>query len=319
MAKVYIPQAVAQEGVDFLLRQGYEIVHGNNPSQEDFIRQVSDCDAVLVRTMPCSKAILEAGKKLKIVARHGVGYDNIDTTAAEDLGIWVTNTPQALSDSVAEYTLAAILMAAKKIPPCSQKLYAGDYFYKNTHKGMDLAGRTLGIVGFGRIGRVLAKKAHFGLDMNILAYSRSLRQEQAPDYVTVCDLGTLLEKSDIVTLHLPGGAATENLFDAETIGRMRDGAILVNVARGSVVDEAALLSALDSGKLSYAVLDVQRQEPPLIDDPLLKREDVLLTPHMASNTQACMARMALHAAWQIHKVLSGEMPDWPVNHPVFRR
>ncbi|MGM9660627.1 MAG: hydroxyacid dehydrogenase [Faecousia sp.] len=316
MAKVYIPQAVAEEGEAFLLQQGYEIVHGNHPTPEDFAREVADCDAVLLRTLVCSAPLLEAGKKLRIVARHGVGYDNIDTAAAEKLGIWVTNTPQALSDSVAEYTLAAILTAAKKIPQCSRALYAGDYFYKNSHKGMDLSGRTLGIVGFGRIGRALAKKAHFGLDMRILAYSRTLRQEQAPDYVTVCDLDTLLAQSDVVTLHIPGGAANRNLFGTEAFARMKDGAVLVNVARGEVVDEKALLQALDRGKLSFAVLDVQQSEPPQAEDPLLKREDVLLTPHMASNTEECMARMALHAAWQIHKVLSGETPDWPVNHPV---
>lgn len=316
--KVYIPEAVAREGEDFLLQQGYEIVHGSDLKPETFCREVADCQAVLLRTMPCPETLLAAGKNLKIVARHGVGYDNVDVAAAERKGIWVTNTPQALSDSVAEFTLAALLAAAKKIPQCSAAMYAGDYFFKNSHKGMDLCGKTLGIVGFGRIGRALAKKAHFGLDMQVLAYSRSLQQTEAPDFVTACDLDTLLERSDVVTLHVPGGAANENLFGAETFEKMKDGAILVNAARGGVVDEAALISALDSGKLSYAVLDVQRQEPPMADDPLLKHPGVLLTPHMASNTQESMARMALHAAWQIHKVLSGETPDWPVNHPIFK-
>ena len=314
--KVYIPEAVAQEGVDFLLEQGYEIVHGSDSLPETFCREVADCNAVLLRTMSCPETLLASGKNLKIVARHGVGYDNVDIAAAEKLGIWVTNTPQALSDSVAEFTLAAMLAAAKNIPQCSEALYTGNYFYKNAHKGIELSGRTLGIVGFGRIGRALAKKAHFGLDMKVLAYSRSLRQEHAPDYVTVCELNALLERSDVVTLHVPGGKDNENLFGAETFARMKDGAILVNVARGGVVDENALLAALDSGKLSYAVLDVQKQEPPLKGDPLLQHPKVLLTPHMASNTEKSMARMSLHAAWQIHKVLSGEMPDWPVNHPI---
>lgn len=314
MAKVYIPQAIAEEGENFLLQQGYEVVHGSASGPEAFCREASDCDAIVLRTQQCTGSVLEACKKLKIVARHGVGYDNIDTAAAEKLGIWVTNTPQALSDSVAEYTLAAILAAAKRIPQCSRALYAGDYFYKNTHKGMDLAGKTLGIVGFGRIGRALAKKAHFGLDMRILAYSRSLRQDQAPEYVTVCDRNTLLEQADVVTLHVPGGSG-RNLMDAGAFARMKAGAVLVNVARGGVVDENALIQALDSGRLSFAVLDVQTSEPPSPEDPLLGRQDVLLTPHMASNTEECMARMALHAAWQVHKVLSGQTPDWPVNHP----
>lgn len=314
MAKVYIPQAIAEEGERFLLQQGYEVVHGSGPEPETFLREASDCDAIVLRVQQCPGSVLEACKNLKIVARHGVGYDNIDVAAAERLGIWVTNTPQALSDSVAEYTLAALLMAAKRIPECSRALYAGDYFYKNTHKGMDLAGKTLGIVGFGRIGRALAKKAHFGLDMRILAYSRSLRQDQVPEYVTACDLNTLLEQADVVSLHVPGGSG-RNLMDAEAFARMKNGAVLVNAARGEVVEEKALIQALDSGRLSFAVLDVQASEPPRPDDPLLGREDVLMTPHMASNTEQCMARMALHAAWQVHKVLSGQAPDWPVNHP----
>ena len=314
--KVYIPESVAREGEEFLLEQGYEIVHGSDLKPETFCREVADCEAVLLRTFVCPEALLAAGKKLKIVARHGVGYDNVDVAAAERLGIWVTNTPQALSDSVAEFTLAVLLAAAKRIPQCSEAMYAGDYFYKNTHKGIDLCGKTLGIVGFGRIGNALAKKAYYGLDMKVLAYSRSLRQ--TPEYATACDLDTLLRRSDVVTLHVPGGAANENLFGAETFEKMKDGAILVNVARGGVVDETALLAALDSGKLSYAVLDVQKQEPPAADDPLRQHPKVLLTPHMASNTQESMARMALHAAWQIHKVLSGETPVWAVNHPVGR-
>lgn len=314
--KVYIPQAVAREGVDFLLERGYGIVRGDSPDPETFRREAADCDGVLLRTTPCPGEALAAAKRLRIVARHGVGCDNIDVAAAERLGIWVTNTPQALSDSVAEFTLAAMLAAAKKIPQCSAALYAGDYFYKNAHKGMDLSGRTLGIVGFGRIGRALAKKARWGLDMEVLAYSRSLRQEQAPDYVTACGLEELLGRADIVTLHIPGGGANRNLFDASRFAQMKDGAVLVNVARGEVVDEGALVQALEGGKLSFAVLDVQRTEPIETDSPLLGRRDILLTPHMASNTEECMARMALHAAQQIHKVLSGQTPDWPVNHPA---
>lgn len=316
MAKVYIPEAVAESGTRFLLERGYEILSGTDLSEEGMCREIAGCDAMLIRNLPCPAALLEAGSNLKIVARHGVGYDNVDTAAAQNLGIWVTNTPMALSDSVAEYTLAAILLAAKNIESCSRALYEGYYFYKNRHKGMDLSGKTLGIFGFGRIGRALARRAHFGLDMRILAYSRTLKQEDVPEYVTVCSRETLLSQSDVVSLHIPGGKANRGLFDSDTFEKMKSGAILVNVARGEVVDEAALIRALDSGKLSFAVLDVQNREPPEMDDPLRRHEKILLTPHMASNTEECMERMSLHAAWQIHKVLSGERPDWPVNLPV---
>lgn len=316
MPTVYIPEAVARAGEQYLLDHGYTIRRGSDLSREGMIRDVAGCDAMLIRTQRCPAEVLRAGTQLKIVARHGVGYDNIDTAAAQELGIWVTNTPQALSDSVAEYTLAAILLAAKNLPSCSRALYEGEYFYKNSHKGMDLSGKTLGIVGFGRIGRAVAKKAFFGLDMRILAYSRTLKQEQVPDYVTVCDMDTLLEQSDVVTLHVPGGRENRHLVGQTAFDRMKEGAVLINVARGEVLDEQALIRALDSGKLRYAVLDVQNREPPEADDPLLARRDVLLTPHMASNTKEAMDRMALHAAWQIHKVLSGGAPDWPVNQPV---
>jgi len=315
MAKVYIPQGITREGVDYLLEQGYELKFGDNPTEETFMKEVADCDAVLLRTAKCPEKVLAAGKQLKIVARHGVGYDNVDVAAAARLGIWVTNTPNALADSVAEYTLGAMLMAAKNIRECSREMHLGNYGYKNTHKGMDLFGKTLGIIGFGRIGRAVAKKAHFGLDMKILAYSRSLKQDAVPDYVTVCPMEQLLERADVVSLHVPGGEGNQNLLGEPELARMKSHAILVNASRGGVVNEEALDKALREGKLSRAVMDVQSQEPPAQDYLLFTNERCILTPHMASNTEECMARMALHAAWQIHKVLSGDKPDWPVNDP----
>lgn len=315
MAKVYIPQGIAREGVDYLREQGYELKFGENPTMETFMEEAADCDAVLLRTIQCPEKVLAAGKKLKIVARHGAGYDNVDVEAAARLGIWVTNTPNALADSVAEFTLGAMLLAAKNIPDCSREMYRGNFGFKNTHKGMDLFGKTLGIIGFGRIGRAVAKKAHFGLDMKILACSRRLRQEDVPEYVTVCPMEELLEKSDVVTLHVSGGEGNRNLISGAEFDRMKPHAVLVNVSRGGVVDEEALDRTLQAGKLSRAVMDVQSKEPPEEDYLLYQNERCILTPHMASNTEECMARMALHAAWQIHKVLSGEIPDWPVNQP----
>lgn len=310
--KVYIPQAVAHEGVAYLEEQGYEIILGNDGSVEAMKRAVADCDAMLIRTALCPREVIEAGKKLKVIARHGVGYDNIDLAAAKERGIWVTNTPQALSDSVAEFTLAAMLMAAKNIRECSEAMYRRDYGYKNHHKGLDVFGKSMGIVGFGRIGRAVAQKAHKGLEMKILAYGPHLTQEQVPDYVTPCSWEDLFSRADFISLHLPGGDENRGIVGAREFAMMKQSAILLNVARGEVVDEAALDRALQAGQLRGAVLDVQSQEPPGEDWPLYQNEKVILTPHMASNTEECMGRMALHAAWQIHKVLSGETPDWPV-------
>lgn len=313
--KVYIPQAVAKEGTDYLLEHGYEIKEGTGCTPEEMVRDIADCDAMLIRTAKCPKEVVDAARNAKIIARHGVGFDNIDIDEAERCGIWVTNTPQALSDSVAEYTLSVLLLAAKNIRDCSNAMYHGEYGYKNAHKGLDVGGKKLGVVGFGRIGRAVAKKAHSGLDMDILAYDPFVKQEQAPEYVKMCSWDELFANADFISLHLPGGEANRNAVGAKEFEMMKKSAILLNVARGEVVDELALDAALKADQFRYAVLDVQSQEPPKEDYPLYQNEKVILTPHMASNTEECMGRMALHAAMQIHKVLSGENPDWPVNHP----
>ena len=315
---VYIPQAVAHEGIDYLKGQGYEIKEGEGLSIEEMKRDIAGCDAMLIRTAQCPREVIEAGRDIKIIARHGVGYDNIDIEAAQEHGIWVTNTPQALSDSVAEFTLAALLMAAKNIPGCSAAMYRQEHGYKNSHKGLDVFGKKLGIVGFGRIGRTVAKKAHDGLMMEILAYDPFLKKEQAPEYVTLCAWDELFSQADFISLHLPGGEANRQAVGAKEFAMMKDSAILINAARGEVLDEPALDEALKAGRPRCAVLDVQSQEPPEAGWPLYRNERVILTPHMASNTEECMGRMALHAAWQIHKVLSGENPDWPVNYPIPR-
>lgn len=313
--KVYIPQAIAQEGTNYLLEHGYEIKEGTGFTPEEMARDIADCDAMLIRTAKCPKEVVDAANNAKIIARHGVGFDNIDIGEAEKCGIWVTNTPQALSDSVAEYTLSVLLLAAKNIRDCSNAMYRGEYGYKNTHKGLDVGNKKLGVVGFGRIGRAVAKKAHVGLDMEILTYDPFVKQDQVPEYVKLCTWDELFANADFISLHLPGGEANRNAVGAKEFKLMKKSAVLLNVARGEVVDEIALDKALKNDEFRCAVLDVQSQEPPTAEYPLYQNEKVILTPHMASNTEECMGRMALHAAMQIHKVLSGEHPDWPVNHP----
>ncbi len=216
MAKVFIPQACAKEGVDYLLQQGYEVEAGSDSSTRAMMEGVAECDAMLLRTAPCPETVLAAGRKLKVVARHGVGYDNIDVAAASRLGIWVTNTPQALSDSVAEYTLTALLIAAKNLMECSREMYKGNYSYKNTHKGLDLCGKTLGVVGFGRIGGAVAKKAHFGLDMNILAYDPFRKGVRVPEYVRPCSWKELFSQADS-RFTCPAGRPTAMWFLPENL------------------------------------------------------------------------------------------------------
>lgn len=315
--KIYLPQPIAREGMDYLIERGYQIKPGTGTSVTTMKEEIQDCDAVLLRTTPCPKEVLVAGNKLKIVARHGVGFDNIDVGAAEKLGIWVT-TPEALSDSVAEYTLAALLMALKNIPDCSQAMYNQDYRYKDSHRGFDVSGKTLAIFGFGRIGRAVAQKAHFGLGMEIVAYHPTLTREEVPEYVQLTNKAEAIAQADVLSLHLPYTASTKNFIDEAEFLLMKETAVLVNVARGGVVNEMALDTALKEGQLFKAVLDVQSQEPPKQDYPLFKNENVILTPHMASNTYECMNRIAQHAAMEIDRVLNGKTPKWPVNQ-LFKR
>lgn len=315
--KVLIPQDIAEEGKAYLLERGYEIKMGSGALEEDLIRDVTDCDAILLRTAPVTRAVLEAGKQLKIVARHGAGYNNVDLDTANKMGIWVTNAPDSTTNSVAEFTMGAIVAAAKRTFLMNKAIKEGNFFYKNNHKGVDLIGKTLAIMGFGRIGRALAKKAHYGFEMNIIAYDPFAKPETVPEYVTLVDWETAFSTADFVSLHMPLTKDNRGFIGEKEFEAMKNTAYLINCARGEVVNEPELIRALQEGEIAGAFVDVYNQEPPASDNPLLSMENVSVTPHMASNTVECMRRMAVQAASQIDRVLSGEEPDWPVNHPVF--
>lgn len=313
--RILIPQDIAKAGKEYLLSRGYEIKMGNGYTEEDMIRDVKDCQAILLRTAEVTSAVLEAGKELKIVARHGAGYNNVDIKRAEELGIWVTNTPGVTTKSVAEYTIGGMLTMARRIPEHQKMMKEGDFFYKNSHKGTDLDGKTLGIIGIGNIGLEVAKKAYFGFDMKILAYSPRKKQEEMPDYVRLVSWEELFELSDFVSLHVPLSQETRGFIGRRELELMKPTSYLINCSRGGVVVESDLLEALKEGKIAGLFTDVLEQEPPQKDHPFFSMDQVVVTPHMASNTADCMQQMALGAAVQIDRVLSGKRPDYPVNHP----
>ena len=316
MGKILIPQEIAGEGVQMLKDAGHRVVIGCGLSEEELSQAVRDCDAVLLRTAQVSKKVLEAGAQLKIVARHGAGYNNVDIQAAAELGIWVTNTPDATTNAVAEFTLGAILAAGKRIGELGQAMKAGDFYAKNRCKGMEMAGKTLGIIGLGRIGRAVAKKAYYGLDMQVMAFAHGRSRQDAPEYVTLADWETVFSQADVITLHVPLNESTRGFVGQREFAMMKKGAYFINCARGEVVQEKALIQALQEGEIAGAFCDVFAQEPPAGDNPLLSMRQVTVTPHMASNTEECMKTMACQAASQIIRVLAGERPDWPVNAPV---
>jgi D-3-phosphoglycerate dehydrogenase len=318
--KVLIPQNVAEEGKNYLRERGYEIKMGSGLTNDDIAKDVVDCDAILARTAAFPAKVFEAGKKLKVIARHGVGFDNIDVSKATELGVWVTFTPEALTNTVAEYTIGCIIALARNFVRFDRELRTGNWQIRDKMTGIDLAGKVLGVIGLGRIGRCVARKAALGLDMQVIGYDPFLKPEQFGELgIPAKTWEEIFTASDFITLHMPGTEATTDMVGKKEFEKMRKTAYLINAARGSVVNESDLIEALRSETIAGAALDVYRKEPPETDHPLFNMSNVLLTPHNASLTRECMVRLALHAAQGIDEVLSGRQPTWPVNRPIQRR
>ncbi|MCA9593276.1 MAG: D-glycerate dehydrogenase [Myxococcales bacterium] len=277
---------------------------------------LADADALLcMLTDPITDAILAAGPSLRIVANCAVGFDNVDVAAATARGIWVVNTPNVLTEASADFAWALMLAAARRIVEGDTVVRSGRFqgFRLGLLLGAPVAGQTLGIVGLGRIGQAVARRAR-GFDMRVL-YAQRHRADAARENelrARHVPLAELLSESDFVSLHVPLTGATRHLIDAAALARMKPSAILVNTARGPVVDEAALASALESGHLAAAALDVFEREPD-IDDRLRRLDRVLLTPHAASATEPTRAAMARALAEDILRVLSGQLPNNPLN------
>jgi len=318
--RILIPQDVAQPGKDYLRDRGYEIKMGSGITPEAIAADVVDCDAILARTAPYTAKVFEAGKKLKVISRHGVGYDNIDVARATELGIWVTFAPESLSNTVAEHVIGCTLTLARNFMQLDREMRAGNWGIRDKLLGTDLAGKALGIVGLGRIGRRVAQKASQGLDMKVIGYDPFLKQEQVAEFATpVMSMDDVFSVADFVTLHIPGGPSNRGVIGKKQFALMKKTAFFINASRGDVVAEADLLEALRNGSIAGAAIDVYEKEPPQKDNPLMSLSNVLLTPHNASQTRECMIRMALHAAQGIDEVLSGKRPTWPVNDPSKRR
>jgi D-3-phosphoglycerate dehydrogenase / 2-oxoglutarate reductase len=311
---VLIPQDIAEEGKAWLRERGYEVRMGRGATVEDIARDVVDCDAILARTVPIQAKVLDAGKRLKVIARHGVGHENVDVARATELGIWVTFTPESNANTVAEHTIGCIIALARNFVRSDCELRRGNWNFRNQVMGTDLGGKVLGVVGLGKIGRRVAKKAALGLDMKVLAYDPHLGAEQAPEYVTpAASWEELFSISDFVTLHIPGGQKTKGIVSRREFSMMKKSAFLINAARGDIVNEGDLIEALLQGTIAGVALDVYAQEPPDPETPLLSMNNAMLTPHNAAHTRECLVRMALDAARGIDEVLTGKRPTWPVN------
>lgn len=256
-----------------------------------------------------------AGDSLQVLARPGIGVDNVDVAAATERGIYVSNTPDAPTESTAEHAIALLMAVAKRVVVGDMQLRNGVQIDRNETQGTELLGRTLGVVGYGRIGRRVIEIAARGLRMNVLSYDPYVDDwSSLPEGVEVIeDLDEIFSRSDFVTLHTPLLPATRHLADERRLRLMRPGSYLINASRGPVVDEAALIRLLQEGHLAGAGLDVFDPEPPKPDNPLLTMRNVVVTPHTASNTDRGIEAMMSGTLENMLMALRGERPRFVVN------
>ncbi len=317
--KVLIPQPIHESGMRVLAAKCDARV-APDFSEATLVREVRDCFGLLVRTAPIPASVIEAAPGLRVIARHGVGYDNIDMAVATRRGVIVAITPRANALSVAEHVLALMLALAKRLVEYDTATRKNQWEIRNGYRAADLGGKTLGILGMGRIGSLVCKKAKAGLDMEVLAYDplvpASAMEEAGATVVT--DIPSLLKAADVVTLHAPSTPETKGLIGESQLRMMKPSAFLINCARGPVVDEAALVRALRGGIIAGAGLDVLDPEPPEAGNPLFSLPNLILTPHSAALTGECVARMAMHSAQAILDVLEGRRPEGVINPQVLK-
>ena len=307
MAKIIVTEQIDPVGITLLRAAGHEVEElGLKGGVEIPAGQVADADALLVRIAEVTGELIAACPKLKVISKHGVGVDNIDLDAAKAHGVAVTITPGANSTSVAEHAFALLIALAKNLPTVCGKYREIGFAAKNCAPGVEISGKTLGIIGCGRIGSRIAQMAHGGFGMRVLAYDPYITE--APEGVELVDeRDRVFAESDFVTLHPVLNKETAGSVGAREFGLMKRGAIFINCGRGPLVDEAALIAALQSGQLGGAGLDVTAQEPCPPDSPLFAMPNVLLTPHYAPTTTEAAVAVSRMAAQNVIDILN-DMP-----------
>ena len=296
-----------------------QVVVAPAPWEQTIRGIIADFQGVIIRSATTlSRETLDAATKLQVIGRAGAGVNNIDVVAATERAIPVCYAPVANSSSVVEHTLALILALAKQLPLMDQAVRQGHFEIRYENRSVDVAGKTLGVVGLGRIGREVARKSALMLQMNVIGYDPYWDpDDNATGIEFTSEPAALFEQADFVTIHVPLTSQTHHMVNAELIGMMRPSSYLINTSRGAVVDEVALTQALVQGNIAGAGLDVFEEEPPPADNPLFGLDNVILTPHTAALTRECVARVAVDAAQGVLDVLEGRRPQYVFNPEVF--
>jgi D-3-phosphoglycerate dehydrogenase len=317
--KVLVAGRIHDDGLALLKARpdvDWEVVEGGALAEVE--ARIAEVDAIVVRTTPIRAPLIAKAKRLKVVSRHGVGYDNVDVPALNGRRIPLTVVGSANSTPVAEHAMAMMLAVTRQLRVYDQAVRAGSYKVRDSLAMVELAGKTVLVVGFGRIGtRVARRCAAFEMKVVVADPFVPKRAIEGQGYSYVADFRDALPEADIVTFHMPGALDGKPVMGAAEFARIKRGAWLVNCARGTLIDEAALAKALGDGTLRGAGLDVTRDEPPAADHPLLKLDNVILSPHSAGSTPECFARMAAVSVQNALDALDGRLDaDMVVNAEV---
>ncbi|TLY37377.1 MAG: phosphoglycerate dehydrogenase, partial [Nitrospirae bacterium] len=313
--KILVSDVLSKQGIEILEKAGLTVDVKTKLSKEDLLHELRHYDGLIVRSATKVTAeVIAAAGKLRVIGRAGSGLDNVDTAAATKRGIVVMNTPGGNTVTTAEHTLALILALARKIPQATASMKGGKW-EKDRFMGVELYNKTLGIVGMGQIGSHLAKLAQ-GMMMNVIAYDPYLAEERARKMgVEMMGLHELFRRADILSVHTPLTAETQNIINAATIATMKDGVRIINCARGGIINEKDLYEALKSGKVAGAAFDVFEEEPVAPNHPLLTLDNFLCTPHIGAATTEAQENVAVGIAEQIVDYLTRGIARGAVNIP----
>ncbi len=312
MAKILIAEEIAQNGVELLRNAGHEVIVELNPTPERLLELMADVEGVVIRSATkVNKEVLEGSPKLKVVGRAGIGLDNVDVKVATQRGVMVVNAPQSNILSAAEHAIALLLAQARNIPQAHNSLVQGKW-ERSKFQGVELYGKTMGIIGLGRIGALVAQRC-LAFGMTLVAYDPYISQERAEKMgVQLQSLEDLIHSADFISIHLPKSKETLGLINKDLLAQAKNGVRIINASRGGIVDEDALYDAISSGKVGGAALDVFSEEPPH-GSPLVGHPQVVVTPHLGASTAEAQDKAGLTIAEQLLLAFSNEFVPFAVN------
>ena len=317
MKKVLLSQAINPAGMK-VLEGKVEPVILADLTVETIKKMVADVEGIILRTnIKVTREIIEAAPCLKIISRTGAGVDNVDVAAATEKGILVCDTPGVNSNSVAEQTLAILLGLAKQLKIMNKAMCEGNWKIRNDSKTVDVEGKTLGLIGIGRIGSLVAYKCRLAFNMKVIAYDPYVKQAEG---IELCpNLDQVFKEADFISIHVPYMEQTHHLVNAKLLNLMKPDAYLINTSRGPLVDEKALIEALEKGSIAGAGLDVFEKEPPSPDNPLLRFNNVIVTPHSSALSRECIMKVHITAAQAVVDFFNGKKPHSVFNEEGLRK